>query len=66
MPREIFVMGLSMPTLVPLFFLCLVFLWLLEKYVFVPRRVYRKVAHPPLFRIAVFVLLFCCAGLVVY
>lgn len=55
-----------MPTLVPIFFLCLIILWLLEKYVFVPRRVYRKVAHPPLFRIAVFALLFCCAGLLVY
>lgn len=66
MPRESLFLGLSMPTLIPIFFLCLVLLWLLDKYVFVPRHVYRKVAHPPLFRIAAFVLIFCCAGLIVY
>ncbi len=66
MPRESFILGMSMPSLVPLFFICLVLLWLLDRHLFVPRGVYRKVAHPPLFRITVFVLLFCCAGLIVY
>ena len=66
MPRESFFLGLSMPTLVPLFFLCLILMWLLDRYIFVPRHVYQKVAHPPLFRIAVFAVIFSCAGLLVY
>ncbi len=66
MPRESIFFGLCMPTLVPVFFMCLVLLWLVDRRVFVPLRVYRHVACPPLFRIAVFVVLFCCAGLIIY
>ena len=66
MPRESVFLGLSIPTLVPIFFVCLALFWALDTCIFVPRHVYRKVAHPPLFRIAVFLLLFCCAGLIVY
>ena len=66
MPREVVLWGLVIPTLVPLFVVCFAVLWQLDKRVFLRWNVYRKVAHPALFRLAVFVILFCCAGLFVY
>ena len=66
MSREWVVLGLSMPTFVPLFFICVAAMWVLDTRVFTRWRLYRYVAHPPLFRISLFVLLFCFAGLCIY
>lgn len=65
MPREIVFFGLLLPTLVPLFFLALALLWWLDN-LFRRRNIYRFTAHPALFRLALFVLLFSLAGVAVY
>ncbi len=65
MPRELVVFGVVLPALVPLFLLCFVIMWRLDK-VLSGRDVYRHVWHPPLFRLALFVVLFSLAGLLVY
>lgn len=66
MPREWVIFGMAMPTLVPIFFVCILAVWILDKHIFTRWNIYRRVAHPPLFRIAVFVLLFSLFGLYVY
>lgn len=65
MPREIVFFGLFAPTLVPLFFLALLLLWRLDA-VFRRKQLYLSVAHPALFRLAAFVLIFSLLGLCVY
>ena len=65
MPREISLFGLLMPTLVPLFFLCIVFMWQIDR-LFHHFHLYSLVYHPALVRIAVFTIIFCAAGLFIY
>ncbi len=65
MPREVVVFGVMMPAIVPLCLLCLAAMWWLDKFLS-GRALYRYVWHPPLFRLALFILLFSLAGLLVY
>ena len=65
MLREVNVLGLLMPALVPLFFVSMGLLWGAER-LFRRWRVYAWVAHPPFFRICVFVMIFCSCGLLLY
>ncbi len=65
MPRDIVIFGFVMPVLVPLFCLCIVIMWPVER-LFRNLNVYSHVMHPPLFRLAVFFIVFCSLCLVVY
>ena len=63
--REVNILGVLIPGLIPLFCISVVLLWIFEK-VFRFFKVYAKVAHPPFFRICVFTIIFCCCGILVY
>ncbi len=65
MPRDVVLFGFVMPVLVPLFFVCIVVMWRVE-HLFRGLNVYSRVMHPALFRLAVFVIIFCSLGLLVY
>lgn len=66
MPKEIDFLGLLLPAVVPLFFLSVAVLWLVDRQILLRWRVYRFVAFPALFRICLFVVIFCLAALLIY
>ena len=63
--REVNILGLLMPGLIPLFFVCLAVVWRLDKFL-ARRKLYAWTMHPPAFRVALFVALFSLAGLLMY
>lgn len=65
MPREIDVFGLLMPSLLPLFVLCLLAQWSIDT-LLARTGVYNHVWHPALLRLSLFVCLFGVLGLLVY
>ena len=65
MPREMELVGILFPTLLPLLLLGAALFWLLDG-ALARLGFYQSVWHSPLFRVALFVLLFCALGLLVY
>lgn len=65
MPRDVYILGLFVPTLVLVFLFCLMLTGLLDR-VFKHSGVYKAVAHPALFCMAVFVILFASISLYIY
>ncbi|WP_346837068.1 DUF1656 domain-containing protein [Microbulbifer sp. SAOS-129_SWC] len=62
MPRELAVMGVLFPFLLPVFLLSLALLWALDR-LLGRYGLYRYIWHPPLFRVAVFFASFGALGL---
>ena len=65
MPREVDVFGLLMPAIVPLFFLGLFLSWQADR-LMRHFKIYRLVAWPAVFRLAVFAIIFSLMGIWVY
>ncbi len=65
MPRDVMIFGFVMPMLVPIFFVCIPIMWRVEL-LFRGLNVYAHVIHPALFRMAVFVIVYCALCLIVY
>lgn len=65
MPRDVYILGLFVPTLVLVFLFCVIATGLLDR-LFKRSGLYGVVAHPALFCIAVFVVLFASISLYIY
>ncbi len=65
MPRDMVIFGLFIPTIVVVLFLCIALTAALDK-AFKATGVYRAVAHPALFCISLFVILFASISLCIY
>ncbi len=65
MSRDVYILGLFVPTLVLVFLFCIIAAGLLDR-LFKRSGVYSAVAHPALFCIAVFVILFTSISLYIY
>jgi hypothetical protein len=65
MPHEVVFHGLVMPTLLPLFLVCILLQWGIDK-LLVRIGGYRRVWHPALLRLSLFVCLFGILGLLIY
>ena len=62
MPRELYIFGMVIPTLLLLFIFSVLALWLLDSAAS-RHGLYRLVWHPSLFRLAVFTIVFSGLGL---
>ena len=65
MPRDLAVLGLIIPTIVVVLLGCIAGMILLDR-LFKRADIYSAVAHPALFCISVFVILFASIGLCIY
>lgn len=65
MPREIALGDAFAPSLVVAFVLSLALFWLLD-WVFGRLSLFHRVWHPPLFRLALFVCVFCSTALLLF
>ena len=65
MPREIALGDAFAPSLVVAFVLSLALFWLLDR-VFGRLSLFHRVWHPPLFRLALFVCVFCSTALLLF
>ncbi len=65
MPREIALFSVLMPSLLPVFLACAALYWMLDR-LLVRTGLYRRVWHPSLFRVALFVCIFSGVGLLLW
>ncbi|MBU6468965.1 MAG: DUF1656 domain-containing protein [Betaproteobacteria bacterium] len=65
MKPEIIILGVQLPTLVPLFVFTGVVMFFLDRQ-FAASSLYNRIWHPALFRTAVFVLIFTSLALLIY
>ncbi|KXW56236.1 DUF1656 domain-containing protein [Ferrovum sp. PN-J185] len=63
--QDMIIFGAQLPTLVPVFVVTLVVMWLLDKQ-FVNREIYNRVWHPALFRTSLFIVIFTLMALLIY
>lgn len=65
MPREVALFSVLMPSLLPLFLACMALYALVDR-ILARTGLYRRVWHPALFRVALFVCIFSGIGLLLW